>query len=132
MSGLPRITALNPIIIAPKGEQTFADYTVVGLNVSEPDSLGDQQLEIDYRPYNYDTKEVYADNSLDSKLVFSLYTEAARSTLVAQTLGAIITVVGLLKQEKELEYAISQLDEGSEKTELESDLEDVQTDLGII
>jgi hypothetical protein len=129
---LNRIPALHPVLIPAKDELNATDFTIVGLEISEPDDTGDQQLIMQFRPYNYDLNKFHETNELDSKLVFSVYNLASEYPRIFAALNEIIDICGFLKKKNDLEYDISLLEDGSEKTELQNDLAEVKTDLGAI
>jgi hypothetical protein len=83
-------------------------------------------------PYNYSTKEILKDGKPTEFGIPDVYAEADRVPLLAQVVGGIVTVLGLLIQEKTLKEQIAAgTSAGIDVTALTASLASVETALGI-
>jgi hypothetical protein len=115
MSELPRIISDTPLTtpaIQAVDAQTYPDLYLTELNLSTGSSSTDQTIHVGFRPYNYDTKQL-APNQMNPMQPFPMYPqknvqsinvweEAARSTLFAQAMGAVVYYTNLKFQEETL------------------------------
>jgi cell division septation protein DedD len=126
---LDRIQSANPEIRPPQPEKVFPDLYIANFAFGF-DGVGRQPVSVEYRPYNYDTKEI-SDNR-DAFIHFhipNLWEEAYRSSLVADTAGRLTVLLSLMYQEYVLRGKLA----GPDYTGREADvaaLQQVQTALG--
>lgn len=129
---LPQISNPNPITIPASAEKTFPDAYIVGLQLITLDMSGTKQrLLVTFRPYNQAANELSQSRSHDFSLnINDLWSETARAPLLAQVMGAIVNVVNLLVQERDLSGKLSSAGD-TERPALEQQLSNVQAELGI-
>lgn len=128
---LPKIDNPAPVVIPPVEAKTYDAAHIVGLTLDEPVGDGRQQLRVMFRPYNYDTGELYPNRSQDQPLViWDVWAEAARNPLFAQAMGGIVQVGALLLKERHLVHAIPEATEES-RPALEAELSAVRLAMGI-
>jgi hypothetical protein len=115
MSDLPRIISDEPVVvpaIPAVDVQNYPDLYLTELNLSTGNSATEQTISVGFRPYNYDTKQL-AQNPMNPMMPFPMYPqknihpinvweEAARSTLFAQAMGAVVYYTTLKYQEETL------------------------------
>ena len=114
MSELPRIVNENPITVPAVEAQSYPDYYLTDLVVSTGATALNQSVTVSFHPYNYETKALAPlnfDFCQQRKVIhnINLWEEAARSTLFAQAMGAVIMYATLKLQEDTLLNKITQL-----------------------
>jgi hypothetical protein len=117
MSAIPRLARVDAVVIPANAEKTFPDDFISKIEVSNPDDVGDQQMLLQFIPYNYDTKEFDIETDPET-MQFSIYDFASTYPLFGQGMGIIVAAVGLLKNKKDLEYKISLLDQNTQATQI--------------
>lgn len=129
MTDLAKIFNPNPVVIPQSNAKTYPDSYIVMLHV---DTVQDkQQLNVIFRPYNYENKEIYPGYDKDAHMsIPDIYAEAANHSLFAQTLGMIVYASDLLFRKRVL---IQQITSATEDTSaLESELAQVIAQLNTI
>lgn len=113
-------------------EKNYPDSYLVNLNISPPNAESVQRMTVTFRPYNYATGEIYPNNDKNVTLVVSnILTEAARSTMVAQTMGAVVQTASLLLKESNLQKQLKAAKTDEEKAAIQTELDATKQTLGI-
>ena len=117
---IPEINALSPTVIAATESKTYPDYYVFSISLNSPDSSGDQVMAINFRPYNYATKEMYTASDKDKQLQIAIIATAQTSSLFAQGLGSIVAAVGMLQMINEINVASSKLNPDTDAAQIQA------------
>jgi hypothetical protein len=136
---LPTITNPEPVVTPAVAEVTYPEKYIIKLEGLTPTGQSPAQLQdvqallIGFRPYNKTTQRLYGSSDHDTyHTIPNIWTEAARVPLFAQALGLIVTVAGLLDQERYLVEAIADPETPAENlAAMQASLVEVQTALGI-
>lgn len=126
---LDRIQSATPEIRPPQPEKVFPDLYITNFAFGF-DGLGRQPVSVEYRPYNYDTKEI-SDNR-DAFVHFhiaNLWEEAARCGMVADVAGRLTVLLSLMYQEYVLRAKLAGPDYEGRAVDVEA-LRQAQTALG--
>ncbi len=128
MSDFAQIVNENPVYLEEKiiPAKTYPDLYMTNFRVSTDPNTMEAEAVARFLPYNFETKEIYADGESTEFEIPNIWTEAERSTLVASVIGGLIQVVALLKKEKSL------LAEEEMGLDVFSELAEVRTALGIL
>lgn len=137
MSDLPQIVSSTPVVVPAVAEKTYPDLYITGLNLQTGETPTDQSLIVGLSAYNYTTKELAprASIGLISTVTFivpNIWVEAARVPLFAQVMGGIVTVVNLMKSERDISAKIAASKDVDEIAALTVELQGVQQQLGIV
>lgn len=95
---LPKIPGAEIITVPPQPEKTFPDGFMRHMIINCPSPTSAWNAVISISPFNYDTGEM-CDTTTSFK-VQDLKLEATRSPIVAQVVGGVLTVVGLIVAEQ--------------------------------
>jgi hypothetical protein len=98
---LPRIISTNPSAQPAVAEVQFNDAYITNLNISTPPDRTWHAV-VTTLNFNYDLNEFPVNKlaHMNREVILDLKAEAARSTLVSQTLGAVLVTVGQLLAER--------------------------------
>ena len=109
MSDLPLIPNPNPVTIPAVEAVAYSESYIVKFVMGTTDTGGNvQPIKVSFRPYNYASKLLYPDDSLDICETFPNAWELAQShPLAAQVIGGLVQVFSLELQLRQQDKAIS-------------------------
>jgi hypothetical protein len=126
---LPRIPAVDTVTDTPVVTE-FPEW-FMNLLVVRATPGGKMNARAKLSPFNYDAN-VISENLPPIEFEIDLLAESARSPVVAQTMGGVLTSVTLLAQEKVVLEKIAAAEAAEEDTTaLEEQLTTIRTNMGI-
>jgi len=128
---LPRIPSDKPHVKPATEEKIYPDKYITGMSIGTV-APGRQPCLVALQAYNYDTKEL-SDNpdTIERFRIPNLWTEVARSPVVAQAVEGLVTVIFLMYQEKVLWTKLQQMEDGPERDAVISQFQKIQSQLQV-
>lgn len=99
---LPRIPSVQDIVVPAREEKVFTDGFMKTLIIQAPSPTDNWSAAVEIIPYNYETGEFPVDKTVNVFKIQDLKAESARSPLIAQIFGGVLTGVGLLVSEQRI------------------------------
>jgi len=127
---LDRIPADTPVNIPSRAAKTYPDVFITDFRIGY-NGDGTQPATVIFRGYNYDTKELAPEMARNAIQIKNIWTEVARSPVVADALGRLVNAISLLYRERNLREQLRRTDKGSDRDRLITRFNNVQTLLGI-
>jgi hypothetical protein len=118
----------DPTVVPAAEEKVYADLYLTHMRVV-PNGEKDHRVTVTMQPYDYETDDILPAGQL-THVIPSLKVEAARVPLLAQAMGLMIIVAGLLVQEKALVEKIENETDPDTRVALEAHLVSVRAGLG--
>ena len=105
--------------------KTYPDLYITSLRLGYT-RAGTQPLKVTFRPYNFDTKELDPDLTHEiTDTTGNIWEKAAQFSAVAEAIGSLVSVLGLMHREK---YLAERLEDGDES--VLDELKTVRAELG--
>ena len=139
---LPQMLNPVPIVIPAVTSQTFDSlflYTLLMQPTTDTDGSFTQNVQMQFRGYNYSTSQFAPQNNPDGSPVpliqfniSDLYVDMARVPLLAQAMEQVVMIAPLLYQESILnQQIVAATTAGTDTTALQAQLATVQAAMGI-
>ena len=122
---MDRIPSEKPRTTPATKAKTYPDLYITGLRLGYT-RAGTQPMQVTFRPYNFDTKEIDLDSSHEVVDVSgNIWEDAAKFTEVGLAIQSLARVLGLMHREK---YLTCLLEEGD--TNVLDELNSIKRQLG--